>query len=65
MLTSSCVKLQTVHHIPLSINREGERHTVDVGNIQSTKQMLMIPTVIVDKVRIKRTQRFKPHVYSM
>lgn len=23
MLTSSCVKLQTVHHIPLSINKEG------------------------------------------
>lgn len=23
MLTSSCVKLQTVHHVPLSINKEG------------------------------------------
>uniref|UniRef100_A0A7N6A3F4 BCR activator of RhoGEF and GTPase n=1 Tax=Anabas testudineus TaxID=64144 RepID=A0A7N6A3F4_ANATE len=30
MLTSSCVKLQTVHHIPLSINKEGERHAIYV-----------------------------------
>lgn len=24
MLTNSCVKLQTVHNIPLTINKEGE-----------------------------------------
>ncbi len=24
MLTNSCVKLQTVHHVPLTINKEGE-----------------------------------------
>lgn len=24
MLTNSCVKLQTVHHIPLTVNKEGK-----------------------------------------
>jgi hypothetical protein len=28
MLTNSCVKLQTVHNIPLTINKEGETDLV-------------------------------------
>lgn len=30
MLTNSCVKLQTVHHIPLTINKEGRAGLLDI-----------------------------------
>lgn len=33
MLTSSCIKLQTVHHIPLSINKEGRVTVFILSNI--------------------------------
>lgn len=33
MLTSSCIKLQTVHHIPLSINKEGRVTVFIFSNI--------------------------------
>lgn len=31
MLTNSCVKLQTVHHIPLTINKEGKAGLLGTG----------------------------------
>lgn len=31
MLTNSCVKLQTVHHIPLTINKEGRAGLLGIG----------------------------------
>lgn len=33
MLTNSCVKLQTVHHIPLTINKEGKAGILGSGLI--------------------------------
>lgn len=37
MLTNSCVKLQTVHHIPLSVNKEGKKMTLSVWLLYSVR----------------------------
>lgn len=42
MLTSSCLKLQTVHHVPLSINKEGQ-----LVVFYSFKTMLELKSCIV------------------
>uniref|UniRef100_A0A8D3BB97 Breakpoint cluster region protein-like n=1 Tax=Scophthalmus maximus TaxID=52904 RepID=A0A8D3BB97_SCOMX len=39
MLTNSCVKLQTVHHIPLSINKEGTVQLFMFDNLYCTMEV--------------------------
>lgn len=40
MLTNSCVKLQTVHHIPLSINKEGKELILWLKVVFNTQKLL-------------------------